>query len=188
MFNISKQFDDYGMYLKDCISQEDIDFIVSVSKDTSLPTGKQRAVSYVEVSNKGTIKGIEAFNKIHPVIKKALEVYAKHFNINIEKYTIYEGYLIKTWHIGIGIGPHSDIWESKDGEPVASITIVLYLSSDYDGGEFVFAKGYTEDKRANKIFIKPEAGDILVFKSGISHWVEPVTRGTRIAVDNFYLK
>lgn len=189
MFNISKQFDDYGLYLKECISQEDIDFIVSISKDPSMPVEKQRAVSYVDIPSFGTKKQIEAFNKIHPVMKKAMEVYTKHFNRNIEEYKMSEEhYFVKTWNIGTGIGAHSDTWESKDGEPVPSVTIVLYLSSDYHGGEFVFANGYIENERETKISIKPEAGDVLVFESGVSHWVNPVTSGTRIATDIFYLK
>jgi len=188
MFEIDQVIEDYGIHIKNCLSAEDIDFIVSSSKDPSLDDGDQRAVFYVNAGLDRSEKGIEIFNKVHPAIEKAMEVYTNHFKENILDYTLAEKtYMIKTWKIGIGIGDHSDSWEPKDGELVPYVTVVLYLSSDYEGGELLFVD-LDSPIRAASCSIKPSAGDILVFKSDIIHRVNPVISGTRIATDIFYLK
>jgi hypothetical protein len=189
MFEIQRVIEDYGIYLKNCLSQEDIDFIVSKSKDPSMVIKEQRAVYYVEVADDSTEKEIEIFNKVHSVMQKAMAVYTDNFKESIEDYTVTaKSYLIKTWKTDVSIGDHSDTWDPKNGEAVPYVTVVLYLSSDFEGGEFVFRNGYIENEKDTKISIKPAAGDILVFKSNISHWVNPVISGTRIATDLFYLK
>jgi hypothetical protein len=169
------------LYLKNCISEEDINFIVSTLNDPSMTLGDQRAVSFVNAGMSGPEKEIEIFKKIHPVMKKSMEVYANHFNKNIGEYQILaEDYFIKTFKLGLNIGPHCDSWESKNGELVPHVTAILYLSSDYDGGEFVFT-----DK---KYSIKPKAGDIIIFESNIMHHVNPLISGTRVSTDILFLK
>jgi hypothetical protein len=189
MFEIEQVIEDYGIYLKNCLSQEDIDFIVSESKDDSLKIEEQRAVFYVDVASDETKKEVEIFNKVHASIEKAMLIYTNHFKESIDDYTLGANhYPIKTWKLNIGIGDHSDTRDPKKGERVPAVTVVLYLSSNFKGGEFVFNNGSSEDKRKSKISIKPAAGDILVFKSNSSHWVNPVISGTRITTDIFYLK
>jgi hypothetical protein len=183
MFEINKEIKDYGLYLNNCISKQDIDYILFMSKLIDEPNGDQRAVSYVNIAGGGTKEQVAVFNKINPVIKKSMQIYVDHFGYNIEEYKFpVEDCFVKTFKLGIGIGSHSDTWEPTAGEPVPSVTVVLYLSSDYEGGEFVF------QDEVEEINIKPSAGDVLVFKSNIMHRVTPVISGTRIATDMFYFK
>lgn len=133
---------------------------------------------------------------------KSMEVYTKHFGLDINNYTMAKQvYWIKTYDIGAFIGYHSDSWESDGETIVPAVSIVLYLSSNFEGGELVFVKGddlVFVDKdsihknpnlqKDNDIVIKPSAGHVAIFDSNVVHKVNPVISGTRISTDITYLK
>lgn len=62
------------------------------------------------------------------------------------------------------------------------ITILVYLNSDFEGGELIFPE--------YDLQIKPEAGDMLMFPSGhqYSHFVTPVTSGVRWYFSTFLVE
>lgn len=62
------------------------------------------------------------------------------------------------------------------------ITVLMYLSSDFEGGELVFPD--------YGLKIKPKAGDMLMFPSGhqYSHYVTPVTEGVRWYLSTFLVQ
>lgn len=62
------------------------------------------------------------------------------------------------------------------------ITILVYLNSDFEGGELIFPD--------YGLVIKPKAGDMLMFPSGhqYSHHVTPVTDGTRWYFSTFLIE
>lgn len=62
------------------------------------------------------------------------------------------------------------------------ISILVYLNSDFEGGELVFPEF--------DLTIKPEAGDMLMFPCGhqYSHYVTPVTSGTRWYFSTFLIE
>ena len=218
MFGIKQVIEDYGLYLENCISQEDIDELLEVSKSDLLEKGSSRLGAHVVVDagiewrdffNGYNMANYRAssevakkiFDKIHPVMIKAMEVYTDYFGLDINEYTMTKPiFWIKTYDIGASIGVHSDSWESPDGKTlVPAVSIVLYLSSDFEGGELVFFEKETtlsvigdavitnRDEKKD-IVIKPSAGHVAIFNSHILHAVRKVTSGTRISTDITYMK
>jgi predicted 2-oxoglutarate/Fe(II)-dependent dioxygenase YbiX len=206
--NIINEIKDYGLYLGNCISQEDIDYILDLSKSKELKQGSSRLGSHVVISYETDphYKALEISNqifaKIHPVMIKAMEVYCKHFGIDMDKYAMMDKptYWIKTYDVGANIGNHSDSWESEDGKTmVPEISIVLYLSTDFEGGELVFIDkdsffeivedtGFINSENEKDITIKPSSGNIAIFDSHVIHRVNKVSAGTRISTDITYMK
>jgi hypothetical protein len=208
MFEIDQKVEDYGLYLSNCISQEDIDYIIDLSKSDLLQKGSSRlgehtVISYEESESDEALKiSNKVFAKIHPVMEKAMEVYVNHLGLNIDDYEMaFPCYWIKTYDIGARIGYHSDSWESDGETIVPAVSIILYLSSNFEGGELVFVERndlvfVDEDsvhkdptlQKNNDIVIKPSAGHVAIFDSNVMHKVNPVISGTRISTDITYLK
>ena len=219
MFEIIQEIKDFGLYLGNCISQEDIDEILELSKSDLLEKGSSRLGSHVVIhegnewheylkqySNEEEGEDLKiskkVFSKIHPVMIKAMQVYTDHFGLDISKYTMAKQvYWIKTYDIGAFIGYHSDSWESDGETIVPAVSIVLYLSSDFEGGELVFVerddlvfvdsesvhKATSIMQKNNDIVIKPSAGHVAIFDANAIHKVSPVISGTRISTDITYL-
>jgi predicted 2-oxoglutarate/Fe(II)-dependent dioxygenase YbiX len=211
MFNIVQEIKDYGLYLRNCISQEDIDELLNLSKSELLEKGTSRLGAHTVIDGNEwsprqedaeKIKiSKEAFKKIHPVMIRAMEIYTNHFGLDMGKYTIsIPVYWIKTYDVGAFIGYHSDSWDSDGETIVPAVSIVLYLSSDFEGGElgfvekddlvFVDKDSIHKDpslQKNNDIVIKPSAGHVAIFDSQRWHYVNPVISGTRISTDITYL-
>ena len=210
MFEIVYKIKDFGLYLENCISQEDIDELLKLSKSELLEKGTSRLGAHTVINdgnewNNRDAEELkisrEAFKKIHPVMVRAMEIYTNHFDLDMNKYTMAKPvYWIKTYDVGAFIGYHSDSWESDGETIVPAVSIVLYLSSDFEGGELVFVE--KEDlvfvdkdhihknpslQKNNDIVIKPSAGHVAVFDSNAMHRVNPGISGTRISTDITYL-
>jgi predicted 2-oxoglutarate/Fe(II)-dependent dioxygenase YbiX len=218
MFEIAQEIKDCGLYLSNCISKEDIDEVLDLCKSDLLEKGSSRLGSHVvidqgtelrdflrtlSISDRQKVSQISnrVFTKIHPVMVKAMGVYTDHFGLDINEYTMTKPvFWIKTYDIGANIGIHSDSWESEGGKTlVPAVSIVLYLSSDFEGGEIVFVDddstfltiadmGITINKDEKDISIKPSAGHLVIFNSHSIHKVKDVISGTRISTDITYMK
>jgi hypothetical protein len=87
------------------------------------------------------------------------------------------------WHEGAYASYHSDN-SDLEGKPsaweVSKFVCLLYLNSDYDGGELDF--------RDHSITIKPEPGILVTFPGGIDnvHAVTEVKNGTRHTIGAFW--
>ena len=75
---------------------------------------------------------------------------------------------------------HQDRWVTKGEQVSPEISLSMYLTHDYDGGEVVFS---TLGKK-----IKPSAGDILVFDSNTLHGTETYLGGRRMTIQCFLFK
>jgi len=75
------------------------------------------------------------------------------------------------------MGPHTDSHESDDRP---TISVVMYLNDDYEGGELHF--------REQDITIKAKAGDIVIFpsKPPFFHESKPVISGTKYICPGFW--
>ncbi len=89
--------------------------------------------------------------------------------------------MFNRYDVGMEYGSHTDISIMDIGHPTmatrtdVSMTIFLSDPDSYDGGELVIATPAGENR------IKPAAGGAVVYPSGNLHWVEKVTRGSRVA-------
>jgi len=189
MFDIDQDIKGIGLYLKNCMSQEDMDLIINLSKSPNLKQDHCRIGDYAEVSSH--TKGDEAiiFQKVHAAIEKAMDIYIDYYSLNLNDYKLLDPivYWIKTWDIGMGIGHHSDSWESDGETLVPAMTVLLYLSSDYEGGEVIFLHELNKENAEKDLKIKPIAGSMIVFQSQVAHKVNVVTGGTRISTDINYM-
>jgi predicted 2-oxoglutarate/Fe(II)-dependent dioxygenase YbiX len=218
MFEIEQVIKDYGLYLSNCISKEDIEEVLELCKSDLLEIGSSRLGSHVVIDD-GTewrdflakykedelaeARNISSkvFKKIYPVMVKAMETYTDYFGLDINEYTMTKPvFWIKTYDVGANIGIHSDSWESDGGQTlVPAVSIILYLSSDFEGGELVFVDkdstfsvildmGITIKNDEKDILIKPSAGHVAIFDSHTQHKVNEVISGTRISTDITYMK
>lgn len=188
MFEIQQEIKDIGLYLTDCLTQEEVDLIVNLSKSPEFEIKSCRIGPYVEVSahTKGEKKII--FEKIDFAVEKAMGIYLNHFGLKAEDYKVSDKvYWIKTWEIGMGIGHHSDSWDADGEELVPAVTVLLYLSSDYEGGEIVIIDEPGKNNPEKDLSIKPVSGSMIVFKSQTVHKVNPVLSGIRISTDIPYM-
>ena len=75
--------------------------------------------------------------------------------------------------VGDFFKPHQDTDFMRSRLERSLLSIVVYLNSDYDGGELVL-----RDRRES---IKPKTGMAVVFGHRIVHESEPITRGKKYA-------
>lgn len=87
------------------------------------------------------------------------------------------------WDVGGFANPHSDNSDNK-GEPNAfeinKYVAILYLNSNYDGGELYFPD--------HNIEFKPTAYSLIIFPGGVEnlHGVKTITSGTRYTMVSFW--
>lgn len=208
--NVIQQIKNYGLHLDNCMSQEDIYYILDLCKSKELTTGSSRLGAHIVIgheeieSSEGLEISNKIFAKIHPIMVKSMEFYTNYFGLDMNNYVISEpAYWIKTYDIGASIGHHTDSWDSEDGKTmVPSVSIVLYLSSDFEGGEITFideenkaeiklqqSLGNSEHKTKtdDDITIKPSVGQVMIFDSNVTHAVKEVIGGKRISTDITYM-
>lgn len=77
---------------------------------------------------------------------------------------------------GFGMHEHFDSTKPND------IATLIYLNSDYDGGEIYFP--------AYNISIKPNSGDLICFPDtpDFVHGVKPITKGTRYTSPRWFTR
>ncbi len=89
------------------------------------------------------------------------------------------GLMLARYREGMGYGPHVDaplMGEFPVYRSDLSLTLFLNEPADYDGGELEIQTG------AGSARIKLPAGDLIVYSTGDTHQVLPVTRGERLVV------
>ena len=81
-----------------------------------------------------------------------------------------------------GDGDHLSVYDMPDNEflnnKVRKISMVAFLSDEYEGGELEIN---------DEVPMTKEAGNLIFFPSYISHQVKPVTNGTRFSMSNWFL-
>jgi hypothetical protein len=118
-------------------------------------------------------------NPIKSAIHKCLSDYVEKANLTFG--WIPEFYKIQKYSTGSYMGPHVDsIDKTADKSP--TISIVIYLNDDYEGGNICFPE--------QGLDIKPEAGSMIIFPSypPYYHDPKPVTKGTKYMCPVFCFK
>lgn len=89
------------------------------------------------------------------------------------RHNIYMGYMEAINYVRYGVGQHFAVHTDHGFSYNCTVSSVMYLNDDYDGGELWFP--------SLNITIKPEYGDIVLFPSTFiyAHASKPVTRGVK---------
>lgn len=118
--------------------------------------------------NKGLF---DIYDKMHKIVKQCVDDYAKYWGINVVYYEAfnfvkYEG-KGQEFKIHADHGPHYN----------TTVSIVVYLNDNYEGGEIHFP-------RLDKLIYTPKAGDIAVFPSNYiyEHASLPMKSGTKYCI------
>jgi predicted 2-oxoglutarate/Fe(II)-dependent dioxygenase YbiX len=117
--------------------------------------------------------------KIHQTIYNAIMNSAKHYTK--EHNNLNPGVLtplsISKYFEGKLMGPHVD---AHNDDPTKTISCVLYLNDNYEGGELNFPN--------HNITIKPEAGSLVIFPSKYLHESKIIKSGVKYMAPGFWNK
>lgn len=122
----------------------------------------------------------DKLENIYITLKDTIESASQHY---AKENDIYIGTLsplsIGKYNTGSYMGPHCDTYSEHSN---ATISVVLYLNDDYDGGELHFPN--------QDVKIKPEAGSIIVFPSRppYMHASLEITKGIKYISPGFWYK
>lgn len=109
--------------------------------------------------------------KIFQAVKRCVDDYGRTWGVGIQSYEAFNFVKYE------GAGTHFKIHADHGPTYVTTISIVVYLNDDYEGGEIWFP-------RMDNLSIKPKAGDIVVFPSTYiyEHASQDMISGTKYAV------
>lgn len=136
--------------------------------------GEDVDVSSLGFTTDETKKYIKVAANLHQLSSYCLSDYVSTYGIDTLR-GIISDYQILKYSLGQTFSEHTDeIPENK-----RTVSTILYLNDDYEGGELRFTRfGLT---------YKPTRGDYIVFPSmwSYSHVAQGVTRGTKYAIVSF---
>lgn len=137
-------------------------FLQSVRTSYGLSIGKASAVSK---------SAKEIWDSCDKIISLALPQYQKTFKIN-EEIRNAETYTLLRYQPGEKYNLHYD----GGTETARSISVLVYLNDDYEGGELEFPNF--------DVSIKPKAGTLVLFPSNYAyaHIAQPVKLGTKYVI------
>lgn len=128
--------------IKENIGQKEIQFFEEIGESDIIDIMKKyEQKTYVEIIGK----------------------YAPSLNLRIEKMAWMRRLELVRWNYQTGLSPHRDGHKGVPDEPELSLSTLIYLNDDYDGGEIVFGE--------YNLVIKPDAGDLIIFPSHFLHEV-----------------
>lgn len=111
------------------------------------------------------------YEKMYDIVKKCVDDYAKYWGIDV---TYYEAFNFVKYE---GEGQEFKIHADHGPHYNTTVSIVVYLNQDYDGGELHFP-------RLDKLTYLPQVGDIAVFPSNYiyEHASLPMKSGTKYCI------
>jgi hypothetical protein len=116
-------------------------------------------------------KLIDTYNKVFNTLKKCIDDYCRYWGISVNFYEVFNFVKYE------GEGKHFRIHADDGPAYKCTVSAVIYLNDDYEGGEIHFP-------RLDNLTIKPEYGDIAVFPSNYmyEHASLPIKSGTKYCV------
>ncbi len=167
------------MVISDCISDTDSiisHFDTNICEEDLRQNGSKLGHKYfIQASD-------DRYKQIHDSMMRAAEIFLLSTHRSISDYEVrYPWYKIFKWETPMGpMAQHTDGWIDEDKAVIPDISLVMYFTSDFEGGEVLF--------NSLKKAFKPKAGDVLVFDSDTLHGVDPVLSGNRITTQLFLFK
>ena len=157
-----------GIYVENCINE--LEHILSFID--KCPQTENRLGSQVYV---GTFfeEPKYVWNLIDNSVNTLINMFKKEFSLKVDEYyKSRDFYNIVIWKIGANIGLHTDSWEADGIVYIPDMSIVIYLTDDFEGAELFFPE--------HDIMIKPKAGSGIIFDSKTMHRVSELKSGRRI--------
>jgi len=110
-------------------------------------------------------------DKIFQAVRRCVDDYGQYWGVGIRSYEAFNFVKYE------GAGTHFKIHADHGPTYVTTVSIVVYLNDDYEGGDIWFP-------RMDNLSIKPKAGDIVVFPSTYiyEHASKDMISGTKYAV------
>jgi hypothetical protein len=177
-FNIIENINSSIMHISNCL--EDPEKIVSALKDKEWKGDR---------SSEGKIGPFTFFREpdleykeIFDAMMQVGTIFLSNANKNIADYeTRYKFHKVVSWEVSPStLVQHQDRWVTRGEQVSPEISLSMYLTDDYEGGEVTFS--------SFEKTIKPTAGDVLVFNSNILHGTEPYLGGRRMTIQCFLFK
>jgi hypothetical protein len=114
---------------------------------------------------------INTYDKIFNILKKCVDDYCRYWGISVNFYEVFNFVKYE------GEGKHFRIHADDGPAYKCTVSAVIYLNDNYDGGEIYFP-------RLDNLTIKPEYGDIAIFPSNYmyEHASLPIKSGTKYCV------
>lgn len=114
---------------------------------------------------------LDMHKSIYDVLKKCVDDYCQYWGINVVYYEAFN--FVKYSSPGQHFRIHADHGPAYN----STVSAVIYLNEDYEGGEISFP-------RLDKLVYKPKSGDIVLFPSNYiyEHSSEPMISGDKYSV------
>lgn len=108
---------------------------------------------------------------VFQAVRQCVDDYGMYWGVGISSYEAFNFVKYE------GAGTHFKVHADHGPTYVCTISVVVYLNDDYEGGEIWFP-------RMNNLSIKPKAGDIVVFPSTYiyEHASQDMISGTKYSV------
>lgn len=177
------------------ISKEDCDKYLTILEDTlngqtrykwneAQVTNSDKPIKYARncsdfkyndkvlgLKNNENAKLIDMYQEIYKVLKSCIDDYAYYWGINVTYYEVFN--FVKYEGAGQQFRIHADHGPAYN----ATVSAVIYLNDNYEGGELYFP-------RLDKLTYKPRFGDIAVFPSNYiyEHASLDMVSGTKYCV------
>lgn len=156
--------------IENIISDDDCDFLMEYAntlgfkKAKMYENGRKNNETFIDLRKFGPT------SRIHEIQQKIYEGIAKNIGSNAKINPIFEFY---AYYPGDFIKAHCDASTLVDGDIFSTLTMVLYLNSDFSGGETVFLNP--------DISVSPQKGAALFFiQEGLLHEGAIVRAGQKI--------
>ena len=150
--------------------------VIEDPKDEQHRKTKYRTSKEISISRHKDNKYIKEFDdKCNAVIDLCLDSYRQQMMMGQEPYNA-EGFYLLKYDVGDYFNSHYDTHPTYK----RSVSVLIYLNDDYEGGEIEFFHFNTK--------IKPKAGTVILFPPNYPyrHIAHPVTSGTKYAVVTWY--
>lgn len=133
------------------------------------------------LSNKLVDKAIHDHNsKVASLIEEVANHAADDFvrDTGLERGDLPDYFAIRKYNTGVYMGSHTD--DHNEGPERPTLSMVIYLNSDYEGGNIDFPN--------HGISLQPEAGSLIVFPSvsPYLHDPKPTTSGIKYMIPLFF--